>query len=240
MAMTAIGKTTANNFHTLRPRIPTDTRLPFRMLALRPSATIGGGAMDVQQHRYSAQEIADLARGLDRPIVLVGMMGVGKSSIGRRLATLMHWSFVDADEEIERSAQMTVPEIFENYGEDYFRDGERRVITRLLADTDASGAAQGVVIATGGGAFCNAETRALILEKAITIWLDSEIDTLLERTSRKETRPLLKQGDPREILTRLRNERRCHYELAPIHVMSGNGPPIQTINKVLLELSRWL
>lgn len=191
--------------------------------------------MDVQQTRFSAQEIATLAKRVDRPIVLVGMMGVGKSSVGRRVATLLECSFVDADEEIERSAQMTIPEIFETYGEDYFRDGERRVIARLI--DECAGCS---VIATGGGAFCNTETRALILDKAITIWLDSEVDTLLERTGRKDNRPLLKQGDPRETLARLREERRPYYSQAPIHILSGSGPHVQTINKVLQGISQWL
>jgi len=191
--------------------------------------------MDVQQTHYSAQEIAELARRIDRPIVLVGMMGVGKSSVGRRLAQLLDCPFVDADEEIERSAQMTIPEIFANYGEDYFRDGERRVIARLLAEHEGCG-----VIATGGGAFVNAETRTLILDKAITIWLDSEIDTLIERTARKDNRPLLKEGDPREILTHLRESRAPFYAQAPIHVLSGSGPHAQTINKVLEGIRQWL
>ncbi|TCM22347.1 shikimate kinase [Novosphingobium sp. PhB165] len=191
--------------------------------------------MDVQQTRFSAQEIAALARRIDRPIVLVGMMGVGKSSVGKRLATLLEFPFVDADEEIERSAQMTIPEIFETYGEAYFRDGERRVIARLLG----AGLAP-CVVATGGGAFCNEETRALILDHAITVWLDSEVDTLVERTARKDNRPLLQGGEPREILARLREDRRPHYAQAPIHVVSASGPHVQTINKVLQGLSQWL
>ncbi|EQB07319.1 MAG: shikimate kinase [Novosphingobium lindaniclasticum] len=191
--------------------------------------------MDVQQTRFSAQEIAALARRIDRPIVLVGMMGVGKSSVGKRLAALLDCPFVDADEEIERSAQMSIPEIFETYGEAYFRDGERRVISRLI---DAG--VKSCVIATGGGAFCNEVTRKLILDKAITVWLDSEVDTLVERTARKDNRPLLQGGDPREILTRLREDRRPHYSLAPIHVMSHSGPHVQTINNVLQGISQWL
>lgn len=191
--------------------------------------------MDVQQTRFSAQEIAALARRIDRPIVLVGMMGVGKSSVGRRLATLLDCTFVDADEEIERSAQMSIPEIFETYGEDYFRDGERRVIARLIDECDGC-----CVIATGGGAFCNDETRALILARALTIWLDSDVDTLVERTGRKDNRPLLKEGDPRDILARLREERKPYYSQAPIHVLSGSGPHVQTINKVLEGISQWL
>jgi shikimate kinase len=194
--------------------------------------------MDVQQTRFSAQEIAALGRRVDRPIVLVGMMGVGKSSVGKRLAHLLDCAFVDADEEIERSAQMSVPEIFDTYGEAYFRDGERRVIARLLAEREAGDGT--IVIATGGGAFVNAETRALILERAIAVWLDSEVDTLVDRTARKGNRPLLRGGDPHEILGRLREERAPHYAQAPIHVMSGNGPHVQTINKVLQGISQWL
>lgn len=193
--------------------------------------------MDVQQTRFSPQEIAALARRIDRPVVLVGMMGVGKSSVGRRLSHLLDCPFVDADEEIERSAQMAIPEIFETFGEPYFRDGERRVIGRLLTSQPAGHC---IVIATGGGAFCNAETRALILDKAIAVWLDSEVDTLVERTARKDNRPLLKEGNPRDILGRLRDERAPHYTQAPIHVISGSGPHIQTINKVLQGISEWL
>lgn len=195
--------------------------------------------MDVQQTRFSAQEIAALGRRLDRPIVLVGMMGVGKSSVGKRLATLLDWPFVDADDEIERSAQMTIPEIFDTYGEDYFRDGERRVIARLVSERE-TGPKPRIVIATGGGAFCNPDTRALILDKAITVWLDSDVDTLVDRTARKENRPLLRGGNPREILGRLREERAPHYAHAPIHVTSAPGPHMQTINKVLQEISQWL
>jgi shikimate kinase len=191
--------------------------------------------MDVQQTRFSTQEIAALARRIDRPIVLVGMMGVGKSSVGKRLATLLDAPFVDADDEIERSAQMTIPEIFATYGESYFRDGERRVISRLLGS-----GVERAVIATGGGAFCNAETRDLILGNAIAVWLDSEVETLVDRTARKDNRPLLQGGDPREILGRLREERRPHYAQAPIHVLSSPGPHVQTINKVLQGLAQWL
>lgn len=193
--------------------------------------------MDVQQTRFSAQEVATLASRIHRPIVLVGMMGVGKSSVGRRLAALLGYTFVDADEEIEHSAQMTIPEIFDTFGEAYFRDGERRVIARLLGGEEGG---SHIVVATGGGAFCNAETRALILEKGIAVWLDSEVDTLVERTSRKGNRPLLRNGDPREILGRLRAERQPHYAQAPIHVLSDSGPHHLTVNKVLQGILEWL
>lgn len=191
--------------------------------------------MDVDDIRLSAREIDELARRIARPVVLVGMMGVGKSSVGKRLAAALHCPFLDADDEIERSAQMTIPEIFAHFGEDHFRDGERRVIARLLDDSGGR-----VVIATGGGAFVNPQTRALILDKAITVWLDSDIATLIERTGRKNNRPLLQQGDPREVLTRLREERRPAYAQAPIHVMSGNGPHGRTVARVLKGIGEWL
>lgn len=177
-----------------------------------------------------AQEIA---RRIDRPVALVGMMGVGKTSVGKRLAALLDLPFVDADEAIEEAAQMTIPEIFETHGEAYFRDGERRVIARLVGQGPQ-------VIATGGGAFCNAETRALILEKAIAVWLDSDLDTLVDRTARKDNRPLLKQGDPREILARLKAEREPAYSQAPIHVSSGNGPHARTVGAILKGIRQWL
>lgn len=191
--------------------------------------------MNHQQLPLGAPQIEALASRIDKPIVLVGMMGVGKSSVGKRVASLLKCAFVDADEEIEESAQMTIPEIFETFGEEYFRDGERRVIARLIEESDGCR-----VIATGGGAFCNPETRALILDKAIAVWLDSDIDTLVERTSRKNNRPLLKQGDPREILTRLRDERRADYSQAPIHVTSSAGPHARTVDSVLKGIEQWL
>jgi shikimate kinase len=191
--------------------------------------------MDLDDTQLSSDEIEALARRIDRPVVLIGMMGVGKSSVGRRLAALLGWPFFDADDEIEKAAQMAIPEIFATYGEPCFRDGERRVIARLITEDGGR-----KVIATGGGAFINEETRALILDRAIAVWLDSEVDTLVERTARKDNRPLLKQGDPRETLARLREERRPAYELAPIHVISGSGPHGRTVNKVLQGIRQWL
>lgn len=191
--------------------------------------------MDVEETKLSAPEIADLVRRIDRPIVLVGMMGVGKSSLGKRLAAVLQCPFVDADDEIELSASMTIPEIFATYGEDHFRDGERRVIARLIEESGKRG-----VIATGGGAFCNPQTRELILERTIAVWLDSDVDTLVERTARKNNRPLLQGGDPREILHRLREERRPAYAQAPVHVMSGSGPHSRAIMNVLKGIGQWL
>lgn len=182
---------------------------------------------------FNDDEIDALAQRIDRPIVLVGMMGVGKSTIGRKLASLLHLPFTDADEEIEEAAQMSISEIFERFGEEYFRDGERRVLARLVGDRPA-------VIATGGGAFCNDDTRAMILESAIAIWLDCDLDTLVERVSRKDTRPLLRDGDPREILTRLKEEREAAYAEAPIHVMSAGGPHLETVQRILKGIDQCL
>lgn len=189
--------------------------------------------MELDEVPLTSAEIAALAQRLDRPVVLVGMMGVGKSSVGRKLAAALNMPFVDADEEIESAAQMSIPDIFARFGEAHFRDGERRVIQRLVNG-------ERKVIATGGGAFVNPETRALILHDAIAVWLDSDVETLLERVGRKDNRPLLRQGDPREILTRLRDERRSAYEQAPIHVLSTRGPHGRTLDKVLKGLQAWL
>jgi shikimate kinase len=191
--------------------------------------------MELDETSLSAHEIEALAARIDRPVVLVGMMGVGKSSVGRKLATLLHMPFIDADDEIEKAAQMSIPEMFAQYGEPYFRDGERRVIARII-----DGPGSRAVIATGGGAFVNAETRALILEKAIPVWLDSEVDVLLERVGRKDNRPLLKQGNPRDVLTRLRSEREPFYSQAPIQIKSTSGPHSRTVTKVLKGIEAWL
>ena len=178
-------------------------------------------------------EIRQLAMRLDRPVVLVGMMGVGKSTVGRKLATLLDLPFVDADDEIAKAAQLSIPEIFDRFGEEYFRDGERRVIARLIEGGPS-------VIATGGGAFAQDETRALILEHGIAVWLDSDVETLVDRVSRKDTRPLLRDGDPAEILTRLKSERDPLYALAPIHVKSGRGPHGDAVGRIVKALDEWL
>ena len=192
--------------------------------------------MELDEHLLSGPEIEALTRRIDRSVVLVGMMGVGKTTVGRKLAATLHMPFADADEAIEEAAQLTIPEIFERHGEADFRDGERRVIARLIGQQGG----QRRVIATGGGAFCNAETRALILEKAITVWIDSDIDTLVERTNRRDNRPLLKQGDPRETLTRLKTEREPFYSQAPIHVISGHAAHTRTVAQICKEISGWL
>lgn len=159
-------------------------------------------------------------------------MGVGKSTVGRRLATRLGLAFVDADEEIEKAAGMTISEMFERYGEGYFRDGERRVIARLLDDEPK-------VIATGGGAFMQEETRALILDQGTAIWLDADIDTLVDRVSRREGRPLLKGKDPRVVLTELAAVRNPVYALAPIHVKSIAAPHEVAVERILEKLAAW-
>ncbi len=164
-----------------------------------------------------------------RPVVLIGMMGVGKSTIGRRLALRLGLPFVDADDAIEDAAGMTIPEIFEKFGEAGFRDGERRVIARLLEDGRQ-------VIATGGGAFMNDETRALILEKAVAIWLNTDIDILVERVARRDHRPLLKGKDPRKVLLELAEIRNPVYAQAPLHIRSGDGPHEQKVDRIMEAL----
>ncbi len=153
---------------------------------------------------------------LVRPVVLIGLMGAGKTSVGAKLAELLGARFRDSDAEIERAAAMSVPEIFARYGEPHFRDGERRVIRRLLAEGPQ-------VLATGGGAFMNAETRALIAETAVSVWLRASLDLLVSRTAGRTHRPLLNRGNPREILAGLIEERYPVYALADIHVDSRHG-----------------
>lgn len=177
--------------------------------------------------------VADIVARIDRPVVLVGLMGAGKSTVGRRLAAIMGRDFVDADEAIEDAAQRRISEIFEQFGEAYFRDGERRVIARLMEENSG-------VIATGGGAFVDPDTRALILEKGIAVWIDCDIDTLVERTSRRGHRPLLKSGDPLEILTRLLNERGPLYAEAPVRVKSNEGPHAETAHAILRAIEDYL
>lgn len=166
----------------------------------------------------------------DRSIVLVGMMGVGKTSVGRKLASRLKMHFVDADEEIEKAAGMPISEIFARFGEDYFRDGERRVIARLIQDRPK-------VIATGGGAFVNEETRKLILNSAISIWLNADLDILVERVSRRNHRPLLVGKDPRQVLTELGEKRNPLYEMADIHISSDKAPVAITVGTIVKSLS---
>lgn len=166
---------------------------------------------------------------VSRTIVLVGLMGAGKSCIGQRLAARLGLPFTDADDEIEQAAGCAIPDIFELYGEAAFRDGEKRVIARLL-----EGPVQ--VLATGGGAYMNAETRALIAERAISIWLRADLELLLNRTARRGDRPLLAKGDKRAKLERLMAERYPVYAEAEIVVDSANESPDVTVERVLAAL----
>jgi shikimate kinase len=171
-----------------------------------------------------------------RPIVLVGLMGSGKTTVGRRLAARLNWPFVDADAEIEAAAQMPIADIFDRFGESHFRDGERRVIARLM---DGNGGQAGAcVIATGGGAFVDPETRALILAEGTAIWLDAAIETLAVRVSKRTNRPLLVGKDPKLVLAELMEVRAPCYREAPIRIVSANGPHEDTVTAILDELCR--
>lgn len=153
----------------------------------------------------------------ETPLVLVGMMGAGKTTVGRRLASRLGRQFIDSDEEIERAAQMSIPEIFEQRGEAEFRAGEMRVIARLLKEKD-------VVLATGGGAFVNPDTRALVKAEAVSVWLKADIDVLFERVSRRSNRPLLKTADPKGTLEKLVADRYPIYAEADVTVISRDVP----------------
>jgi len=153
---------------------------------------------------------------LRKPVVLIGLMGAGKSTIGRRLAGALGLSFVDSDQEIVEAAGCSIADIFETYGESIFRDLEQRVLLRLIGSEPC-------VIATGGGAFINPEIRAAIREKAVSVWLKADLETLLERVSRRDTRPLLQHGDKGAILSKLMEERYPVYAQADIVIDSNAG-----------------
>lgn len=175
----------------------------------------------------------DLAKRLDRPVVLVGLMGVGKSTVGRRLASRLGLSFVDSDAAIEDAAGLSPAEVFERYGEHDFRDGERRLVARLI-DGDVR------VIATGGGAYIDPRTRELLNDRAITVWLDAPLEILTERTGRRDTRAQLRNGDPKATLERLANERRPLYQQAHIHVKSGAGAHRDVVEAIIQALDSYL
>ncbi|HVM38410.1 MAG TPA: shikimate kinase [Sphingomicrobium sp.] len=174
-----------------------------------------------------------VAKRLDRPIVLVGLMGAGKSTVGRRLARRLGLPFVDSDAAIEDAAGFSAAEVFERYGERDFRDGERRLVARLVEGEKR-------VIATGGGAFVDPRTRQLLNERAITIWLDAPTQVLAERTGRRDTRPLLRNDDPKGTLDRLAQERRPSYAEAHIHVRSGEGPHRDVVEAIVAKLAEHL
>jgi shikimate kinase len=192
--------------------------------------------MTDQPHRAETGVVETTARPTvvaalaSRSVVLVGMMGAGKSSIGRRLAARLDIAFADADAEIEAAHRMTIPEIFESYGEAYFRSGEARVIARLLDNGPQ-------VLATGGGAFMNADTRATIAAKGISIWLRAELDVLMRRIKRRQDRPLLKTEDPGETLRRLMEERYPVYAQAEIVIQSRDVPHEKIVDEIVAALA---
>ncbi len=170
---------------------------------------------------------------IPRSIVLIGLMGAGKSAVGRRLAARLGLPFIDADTEIEKAAGGSIEDIFEAHGEAAFRDGERRVIMRLMNGPKA-------VLATGGGAFMAPKTRQVIKENGISVWLRADLDLLLERTSRRSNRPLLQRGDPRQILARLIEERYPVYAEADTVVDSANVPLHVMVERVTAALREHL
>jgi shikimate kinase len=166
------------------------------------------------------------------PIVLVGLMGAGKTSVGRRLAEKLDIPFVDADHEIETAAGKSIAEIFADHGEPYFREGERRVISRLLRN-----GAQ--VLATGGGAYMNEETRARIQEHGISVWLKASLPLLMKRVMKRQDRPLLKTEDPEAVMRTLIDKRYPVYGLADVKVESRDVQHGQMVNDVIRALAHW-
>jgi len=176
--------------------------------------------------------MTDLRSAPDRSIVLVGLMGVGKSTVGRRLAARLRLPFADSDEEIERAADCGIAEIFDRFGEAGFRDGERRVLRRLIGGEPK-------VIATGGGAFMDPETRALMLERCIAVWLDADVATLAGRVGRRGHRPLLAGKDPLALLTELTEIRGPVYAQAHLRVASDAGRHERTVERIVEALAGW-
>ena len=185
----------------------------------------------VMARRSIARDSEAIRRSLGvRPIVLVGLMGAGKTSVGRRLAEKLEIPFVDADHEIEVAAGKTIPEIFSDHGEDYFREGERRVITRLLENGKQ-------VLATGGGAFMNAETREKIKTQGVSLWLKADLDVLLKRVAKRNDRPLLQNDDPAAVMKRLIDLRYPIYAQSDITVESRDVQHGQMVNDVIKALA---
>lgn len=168
-----------------------------------------------------------------KTIALVGLMGVGKSSIGRRLALALDLPFRDADSEVETAAGRTISDIFDSFGEQAFREGERKVIARLMDEGPH-------VLATGGGAFVNDETRALIKDRAVSVWLKADLELLARRISRKDTRPLVRGKDPLEVLQSLAEVRYPIYGQADILVETGDTPHNEAVEGILAALTKHL
>lgn len=170
-----------------------------------------------------------MKKGLRRTIALIGMMGAGKTSVGRRLAARLGVSFRDADHEIEQAAGCTISDIFERYGEPAFRDGERRVIARLLSEVPH-------VLAVGGGAYIDPETRARMRELALTIWIKAPPEVLAARVSRRDNRPLLRVSDPLERIKKLLTDREPIYSQADLTISSEDGPHSQAVDHIVSVL----
>ncbi|KPQ12166.1 MAG: shikimate kinase AroK [Saliniramus fredricksonii] len=168
-----------------------------------------------------------------RPIVLVGLMGAGKSTVGRRLAARLGMVFRDADNEIEAAAGMSIPDIFAVYGEAHFRDGERRVIERLLHE-------ERMVLATGGGAYMDETTRARIRAHAVSVWLRADLDTLMRRVRKRSNRPLLQNADPEGVMRRLMDARYPVYAEADVVVESREGPHEKVVEAIIAALDAHL
>jgi shikimate kinase len=197
----------------------------------RPAPGEDGEQKPAESGETSAEPGLSCDLKLDRPVTLVGLMGAGKTTVGRRLAAALKLPFIDADEEIERAAGLTVQEIFARHGEADFRRGERQVIARLLTRSPH-------ILATGGGAFMDPDTRALMKQKAISVWLKAPLDVLMRRVERREGRPLLKQGDPQAVMQRLMQERYPIYAEADVIVDSVNAPHAATVTAVLHALKK--
>jgi shikimate kinase len=198
------------------------------------TANLGmAGAFADAESRCIAPVVSESIKRLDRPVVLVGLMGVGKSTIGRRLARRLGLPFVDSDSAIEDAVGLPAGEVFERYGEHDYRDGERRLVARLIDG-------QVRVIATGGGVFVDRRTRKLLNDQAITIWLDAPVDILAERTGRRDTRPLLKNGDRKRTLERLAEIERVAYAEAHIHIKSGDGAHRDVVDAIVQALEHHL
>jgi shikimate kinase len=182
------------------------------------------------QAAASTSQEADIVSALGtRSVVLVGMMGAGKSTIGRRLASRLRLPFLDADTEIEAAAGMSIPDIFESHGEPHFRDGEARVIARLLDHGP-------IILATGGGAFLREETRNRISDKAVSIWLKAEADIIMRRVKRRADRPLLKTADPAGTVERLIVEREPFYRHADLTIWSRDVPHEKIVDECIEAL----
>ena len=191
------------------------------------------GAFAEAGRRCIALPVQESFKRLDRPVVLVGLMGVGKSTVGRRLAKRLGLPFVDSDSAIEDASGFSAAEVYERFGEADFRDGERRLVARLIEGEVR-------VIATGGGAYVDSRTRQLLNERAITIWLDAPVDILTERTGRRDTRPLLRNGDRKGTLEKLSEQRRPAYAEAHIHIKSGTGAHRDVVEAIVRALEEYL